>query len=205
MTTPLQLLPARSPWFTAPADARRTVSELTADARRAATDRAETVSAYAALHTGALGIHAPHRHWHGHPDGTAHYADGDGLALVFDAVLAAAGGPAVTAIVPAGCGTDHAVLLTGPAGLALARTAAAGCTGHPVADTPTTVLTLAAAFPPPAPPVPVPPLPPYPPTAGRAPESAAACWCPKGGDPYQCPAAEDDRCEYQTGQPAAGR
>lgn len=191
--TATQLLPARSPWFTTPADRRRQ-----------AADRAETLAAYAALHTGALGIHAPHPYWTGDPDGTAHFTGPDGLRLTFDAARAGAGQPAVTAFVPASCGTVHTAPLTGPLSLALVRTLAAKCAGHQ--DEPTVVLTLVDAHRPTGPagvPTSSFPAPSVASVAAAGPADplAEACWCAKGGDPYQCPAAEDDRCEYQSTLP----
>ncbi|MFD4397254.1 hypothetical protein [Kitasatospora sp. NPDC058478] len=115
-----------SPWFSTPALVRQH-----------AADAAETVAAYATLHTGALGIHAPHPGWTGAPDGTAHY-DGHGLRFTYRP--AAGTQPPLTARVVGGCGTEHTFPVTGPRGLAADLQNAADCTGHPAG-----VVTLAAA------------------------------------------------------------
>ncbi|WP_329492445.1 hypothetical protein OG618_37360 (plasmid) [Kitasatospora sp. NBC_01246] len=172
----------RSPWFTPPADQHRKVMELTGADRRQAADRAETVAAYAALHAGVLGIHAPHSGWSGHPDGTAHYTDG-ALRLAYRAPVAGEH-LALTALVYAACGTIHTFAVSGPAGLAVGQAAAAECPGHP--DEPTAVLTLAAALSDPV----------------ASDPKNAACRCDEpGADPYQCPAAEFDACDHQAELP----
>ncbi|MFI8085966.1 hypothetical protein ACIF6L_34890 [Kitasatospora sp. NPDC086009] len=180
--TAAQLLPesadrATSPWFT------------TADRHHRVSTDTEALAAYAALYAGAIGVHAPHRDWIGHLDGTAQYA-GSRESLTFSAEAVSGGRPAITAVSVGACGASHTFPVASRGDLEAGRAAADECTGH--ATFAAAVVTLADAH--------------RPADGGPA---DTACWCEDGGDPYQCPAAEFDECEHQAAlpelSPLAGR